>query len=163
VSDRRTIAFAVADKLSGSLVGDQLQDLERREHDWAFVFRSGIRLQVVCRWRIISGDQIAFADRDNGQQFGLPAPLDGVNTSKALLWGNAIQGISIRADTADLTISFGNGILLEILNDSSGYEGWEMCQAPYGVGFQIIAMGGGQLAVWRLDLPDIYSDDPRNR
>jgi hypothetical protein len=160
VSDRREIAFAVADRLSRALVGDQLQGLERREHDWVFVFRSGIHLQVVCRWRIISGDHIAFADQDDGQQFDLGAPLDGVNTSKILLLKKAIRGISIRADTADLTISFADGTLLEIMNDSSGYEGWEMRQSPYETGFQVIAMGGGQLAAWGLDLPDTYSDDP---
>ena len=63
--------------------------------------------------------------------------------------------IIIRADTADLTIAFRPGISLEIWNNSSGYEGWDLHDAR---GFLVVALGGGQLAIWGLDPKDKKTD-----
>jgi len=141
--------------MAAVLVGARLEDIQRREHDWAFVFDRSVRLQVTCYWRIISEGRLALSDSDDGQKFGLPAPVDAELRSKELLLGRPIQQIAIREDTGDLSITIAGDVSLEILNNSSGYEGWEMRQLPHGKGFQVIAMGGGNLAVWGMKLPEI--------
>ena len=148
MSVRRREADAVVKLVAAELVGQQLQDIERRDHDWLFSFDTGIRLQTVCPWRVLTEQRIALGDSDHRQQFGLPAPIDGALRGKELLLGRTIQQIAIRENTGDLTIAFDGGTSLEILNMSSGYEGWHMFQLPFGQGFQVISMGGGQLALW---------------
>jgi hypothetical protein len=148
---RQSEASAVEERIAADLVGHQLQDLEWREHDLLFSFTTGARLRVACPWRIVSDGRISFAESDDGQFFGLPAPIDGAAKSKELLLGKAIEQIAIRADAADLTITFRSAVSLEIWNNSSGYEGWELHDAR---GFHVVAMGGGQLAIWGLDHKD---------
>jgi hypothetical protein len=148
-------AAAAQERIADDLVGHRLQNLEWREHDWLFSFTTGSRLRVSCPWRIISGERISFAESDDGQQFGLPAPVNGAVKSKELLLGKTIEQIAIRADTADLTIAFRPGISLEIWNNSSGYEGWDLHDAR---GFLVVALGGGQLAIWGLDPKDKKTD-----
>jgi hypothetical protein len=99
----------------------------------------------------VSDSRLAFGDCDHGQKFGLPAPVDGTAKSKQLLLQRAIQTAAVRDDTGDLIITFDGAVLLEVLNNSSGYEGWELHQPIYGRGFQVVAVGGGQLAIWTGD------------
>ena len=140
-----TDAASVQQRLISDLVGYQLQDIEWREFDWLFSFTTGLCLRVACPWRIVSEGRLAFAESDDGQQFGLPAPVDGPRESKRLLIGRKVEGIVIRADTADLTILFENGMRLEIWSNYGGYEPWELYDKS---GFQVVAMGGGTLAIW---------------
>ena len=143
--------------MADDLLGNQLQSVERREHDWLFSFSTGLRLQAACPWRVVSDQRVAFGDGDDRQQFGLPAPIDGALKTEELLLGRTIQKVAIRYDTGDLTIAF-DEVSLEILNLSSGYEGWEMF-APIGHGLQVIAMGGGQLAIWGTKPPSKPTTD----
>ncbi len=48
--------------------------------------------------------------------------------------------------TADLCLRFSNGLRLDLLNNSSGYEGWQGGFDRDGNAVSIIAMGGGSLA-----------------
>jgi hypothetical protein len=132
--------------LAARLVGRSLSAVYRREYDWAFGFgdatSSGLR--VSCPWRILFENRIAFTDSDHGQKFGLPEPLDGEKEVQRLLGNKAIERISIRPDTGDLSITFSNQAVLEVLNMSSGYEGWEIGAN----GLSVIATGGGELAIF---------------
>ena len=109
--------------MADDLLGNQLQSVERREHDWLFSFSTGLRLQAAGPWRVVSDQRVAFGDGDDRQQFGLPAPIDGALKTEELLLGRTIQKVAIRYDTGDLTIAFDGEVSLEILNLSSGYEG----------------------------------------
>ncbi|WP_162917406.1 DUF6188 family protein [Dongia deserti] len=53
--------------------------------------------------------------------------------------------VSVREDTGDLTLSFGDDLLLEALNMSSGYEAWQLIRAEGGTS---ICMVGGGLAIF---------------
>ena len=130
------------------LVGQDLSKVVRNEHQWQFHFANNVKLLVECPWRILADGRIAYGDEDHAQQFGLPEPIDGLERTNGLLLNKTVQGVRIRDDTADLTISFNDQLALEILNLSSGYEGWQLSD---GVDFDIVAQGGGQLVI-----PTVY-------
>jgi hypothetical protein len=110
--------------------------------EWVFRFGPGVFLRVAAPWRIVGNGRIELGHEDDGQQFGLPRPVDGAATAMALLRGRPVKTFSIDAISADASIDFGEGYLLEIFNASSGYEGWTLSDTG---GRQIIAQGGGSL------------------
>jgi hypothetical protein len=137
----------VAVALTTYLVGRRLVETKRREYDWTFRFEGTpafSHLRVSCPWRVLIGGRIAFAGGDDGHKFGLPAPLNGEEVTQRLLGQRGIDRLSIRPDAGDLSITFSGHAILEVLNMSSGYEGWEI-----GVpGMKIIGVGGGELAIY---------------
>jgi hypothetical protein len=77
--ERATAEISLIDKqaiVANALVGHKISGVQKCEYSWAFVFESSATLTAECPWRILKGE-IAFTERDHGQQFGLPAPLDG--------------------------------------------------------------------------------------
>ena len=135
----------VSETLTAHLAGRRLVAVTRREYDWNFSFGDAVAsgLSAACPWRIIAGNGLAFTSSDDGHRFSLAAPLDGEKVALSLLGENPIDRVSIRSDTGDLSISFPGNVILEVLNMSSGYEGWQI-----GIpGLSIIATGGGELAI----------------
>ena len=135
----------VAATIASRLVGHRLIEVERSEYDWLFRFANDVGLRVACPWRILVEGRIAHGDSDHGQQFGLPKPVDGAGRSNKLLLNKVIESVAVRDDTGDITISFTDGTALEVLNTSSGYEGWQLND---GAGLNVVATGGGELAIW---------------
>ncbi|HEX3651522.1 MAG TPA: hypothetical protein VHU18_01720 [Rhizomicrobium sp.] len=130
-------------KVRGLLVGRKLSGVQKREYDWVFEFGTAVALTAECPWRILTSG-IAFTDSDDGQQFGLPAPLDGVRESLRLLSGRQVQSVSTHSVTGDLAVAFEDGTTLELLNLSSGYEGWQLdCGTVH-----IVAQGGGEVVTY---------------
>jgi hypothetical protein len=128
-----------------------LTAITRREHDWVFSFSDGISLVVACLWRLIEHERIKRASPDDGQQFGLPAPVDAERELNDLIGNSRLVSVELRDGTLDLRLIFENGRALEIIPDSSGYEAWTLQRADQ----QYIAVGGGTLAVWE--------SNPKNR
>jgi hypothetical protein len=137
----------VAVTLTAHLVGRRLVETKRREYDWTFRFEEPpafSHLDVSCPWRILIEGRIAFAGSDDGHKFGLPAPLNGEEVTQRLLGQRVIERFSIRPDAGDLSIIFSGQAILEVVNMSSGYEGWQI-----GVpGMTVIGLGGGELAIY---------------
>lgn len=131
--------------IGSCLVGRKLVAVERSEHEWLFAFLNNVGLHVFCPWRIIANGRIALGDVDHGQQFGLPRAVDAVEQSNSLLSNRTVTAIKARDDAGDLTIEFSGRTALEVLNNSSGYEGWHLFEKG---AFVVVAMGGGELAVW---------------
>ena len=129
--------------VKGLLVGQNLSGVQKREYDWVFEFGESTGLIAACPWRILTSG-IAFTDSDHGQQFGLPAPLDGEQEALRLLSDKHVQSVSTRSVTGDLAIVFEGDTTLELLNLSSGYEGWQLV----GGTVHIIAQGGGELVTY---------------
>jgi hypothetical protein len=96
-----------------------------------------------CPWRIVSQGHNAFEGSDHGHQFGLPALIDGESEAFALLDKKSVRDVQVFAETAGITIWFEGGQRLEVINNSSGYEGWNL-MGPKG--FEVIAIDGGGLA-----------------
>jgi hypothetical protein len=115
----------------------------RREHDWLFAFERDANLAVGCLWRLIEGNRIRLTSLDDGQQFGLPAPVDAAETINSRLGKAAIVKIDIQEGILDLQLTFDTGDILEIIPDSSGYEAWNLL----GSDQQFIAVGGGDLSI----------------
>lgn len=130
-----------------SIVGRACR-VERREADWAFDLGDDVAIAVGCHWRLISPNGIALTDEDDRQQFGLPKPVDAEAQANTLLAGATVAIATVDRLTADLLLRFSNDMRLDLLNNSSGYEGWQGSFADGGKGTSIIAMGGGGLALF---------------
>src|SRR6185437_14755123 len=98
-------------------------------------------------WRIVANGRVAFGDEDDGQWFGLPAPLDGEERSASLLAGRIVQAVHLDRETGDLRIVFDGDTRIDLFNHSCGYEGWDAYYAADGSRWGVIAIGGGELAV----------------
>jgi hypothetical protein len=121
--------------------------VEKAGHLWQFRFGDGdTTLNLECPWRLLLNGAIAFGGDDDGQQFGLPAALDGVKETEKLLSTSLVSLVEIRQGCSDLGLTFQNGVCLEAFNGSSGYEGWT-CSGTTGV--TVVAQGGGNLSVWK--------------
>lgn len=104
------------------LIGRCCNSVEKHEFSWSFGFGENCGLSLECPWRIVADRKIVVAIGDDGQQYGLPEPIDVSQIGAKLLAGKVVEANATRA--GDLTIIFDNGIRLESFNDSSGYEAW---------------------------------------
>jgi hypothetical protein len=137
----RDISAAFSDALSGL----SCTSVEHPSDSyWQIVFgKSKVVFGVESPWRLLINGSIAFGDEDHAQKFGLPAPVDGPQRCLELLQGATVLSAAIREGTADVAIIFDNGARIEILNHSSGYEGWS---CTFGE-LNVIGLGGGELAI----------------
>ncbi len=132
------------------LLQHRFASVNRREQDWVFDFDGQANLVVECLWRLIEGNRIRLTNLDDGQQFGLPAPVDATETIVSCLEQATIVSLNLREGTLDLHLTFDTGHRLEIIPDSSGYEAWNLSSSDQ----QYIAVGGGNLPVetaWGID------------
>ena len=134
-------------QLEKQLVGRQCE-IVRREADWAANLVGGGSISLPVPWRIVANGRIAFANKDDGQQFGLPAPVDGEVEANRLIRGRSISKVLVAPDTADLTLNFGNGLRLDAFNNSAGYEGWQIALPKENGDMLIIALGGGEVVTF---------------
>jgi hypothetical protein len=120
----------------------------RREHDWIFDLSDGVVLAASAPWRIVANGRIAFASEDHGQLFGLASPLDGETEARKFLGGKTITSAILDRQTADLILQFDSATRIDIFNNSAGYEGWEATYVAQGERRSLIALGGGELALF---------------
>ena len=113
---------------------------------WNFSFGPEASIRVECLWRIIEHDRVVLTSEDHGHQFGLPAPVDSVAKSIALLTNRRITAVQLREATADILIKFTGNLQFEVIQDSMGYESWEL-RDPLGASY--FAQGGGQICRWK--------------
>jgi hypothetical protein len=128
-------------------VGQTCDEIVRREHDWSFRFNSVGWLGVGSPWRIIAAGRIAHADEDDGQKFGLPEPVNGAERAMGLLSGKAIVSVDVAPISGDLRVHFFGGTLLEVFNNSSGYEAWHAVAKDGAKRTEVVAQGGGTIAM----------------
>lgn len=127
----------------GWLVGRRFQSLSRREYDWVAVLDRDAKIVIECLWRLVQSDRIQVTSEDDGQQFGLPAPLDAAAEVNARIAEAVIEAVEVRQGLLDLTLHFSTGHSLQIVPDSSGYEAWNVSNESR----QFVAVGGGELAL----------------
>jgi hypothetical protein len=130
-----------------SLIG-MTCSLRNREGQWFIEFDGPASIALAVPWRIVAEGSIALGSEDDGQMFGLPEPLDGENEARRLLDGKRIVRVLVDRQTADLTLTFDPDTRLDVINNSSGYEGWEAdCQVD-SQSMKFIALGGGSVEVY---------------
>ena len=133
-------------KFENALTGLSCLSVVRREHYWVFEFSAGASLALPVPWRIVSAGRILFADQDHGQLFGLTKPVDGEALANETLRGQAIMKAFVDRETGDLAVLFRQDLRLDVFNNSAGYEGWGAGCKIDGEHWQIIALGGGEIA-----------------
>ena len=99
------------------LVRHGFQSIARREYDWVVAFDKDASLVVACLWRLVESGRIRFTSEDDGQQFGLPAPVDAVAEVRRRLAGAAVEVVELREGLLDLELQFSTGHLLQVIPD----------------------------------------------
>ena len=126
------------------LIGRRLQSFDRREYDWSAGFDQNAWLVVGCLWRLIEAGRVRFTSQDEGQRFGLPAPVDAAAEVARRVVGAIVEAVDLRNGTLDIEIRFDSGHALQLIPDSSGYEAWHLSDGAR----EFIAVGGGDLAIF---------------
>src|ERR1022692_4639653 len=108
------------------LVGHSFQALTKREFDWVLVFDKKVSLVIECLWRLVENGRIRFTSQDDGQQFGLPAPVDAAGEVNRRLGRSLVEAVELRAGLLDLDLRFSTGHIFQIIPNSSGYEAWNL-------------------------------------
>ncbi len=83
-------------------------------------------LSTESQWRVLSREAILLTSGDDGQQYGLPKPVDAEASVRELLQDCVVAKVDVEQASADFTIHFDNGTILQIVNLSSGYEAWTL-------------------------------------
>ena len=131
-------------------IGRECTEIRHREYDWIFLFEEVGTVLCACPWRIICDSRIALTNIDDGQLFGLKRPVDGSAKAKELIVGKEVVAVKIAPISSDLSITFEGETLFELFNHSSGYEGWQAIAKLDYEEIHFVAMGGGQLAIFKL-------------
>lgn len=122
--------------------------IKRDTSGWRADFGDQMWIALEVPWRIVIDGRVAFGDQDDGHWFGLSEPVDGEKRCGALLNGRTVRSIEIDEGTGDLRIMFENGARIDGFHYSGGYEGWRAGYAVRDEKWNIIAMGGGEIAVF---------------
>lgn len=93
---------------------------------WVFHFGNGVVLSTQSQWRVLSQEAILLTSEDDGQQYGLPKPIDAQARVRELLRDRIVSKVNVDQASADFSIHFDNGTILQIVNLSSGYEAWTL-------------------------------------
>lgn len=125
------------------LVQHRIESAHRRGHEWVFTFDPNASLVVSCLWHLIEDDRVRLTSEDDGQQFGLPEPIDANQELNRCICRARVEAVSLRENTLDLELRFSTGHLLQVIPDSSGYESW----IAQGNDARYIAVGGGELVI----------------
>lgn len=88
---------------------------------------------------------MAVTSEDDGQKFGLPAPVDAALRAADMLRGIKVLAVRLQGGTADIRLDFADDFRLDVIPSSSGYESWQI-SAPGG--HWLVAQGGGQICHW---------------
>jgi hypothetical protein len=117
-------AMSSEELLKERLSGTHLESVQRRDHDWIFLFGHGAAITVGSFWRLLSDRAIQVTSDDDGQQFGLKSPVNAGTALKGSVGEHCVTDVQIDSATSDVTVSFGDGLRLQIVNNSFGYESW---------------------------------------
>lgn len=92
---------------------------------WTFRFTNDVILKSETLWRLYQGNKILLISEDNGQQFGLPEPINLSANLNNIISGKNISRIRIE-DSGDMKLFFDDEITIEFLITSTGYENYEL-------------------------------------
>ena len=111
---------------------------------WNFVFEENIAFSTQTIWRLLKNKNIKWVSLDNGQQFGLPIPVNLVEKLTSELTDKRLVEIKVKQDTADLLLSLTDNLEIEIFISSSGYESYNFSVDKKNY----IGMGSGDIAIF---------------
>ncbi|MBI5610244.1 MAG: hypothetical protein HY902_15310 [Deltaproteobacteria bacterium] len=123
------------------VIGKRLVHVEHLDHQWNFILDAGTVLSADSEWRLLDQGRVRVTAQDDGQWFGLASPVCAATVVQNTLAGRVIRSASVAM--GDLTLDFGDGLALQALQLSSGYEAWHL----FDKGTAIHCLGGGDLAI----------------
>ena len=125
------------------LVGKRLLEVAKTDFTWSFVFSDGGSIATESDWRLLAARGIEATSSDDGQLFGLKAPLVASERVLTATREKKILEIQLAERTSDLSLVFEKDVRVDFLHLSCGYESW---RALHGTE-EIVCMGGGQLSI----------------
>lgn len=96
------------------LIGCRFKNLERREHDWVLRFEGKALIVISCLWRLLDANHIRRTSSDEGQWFGLAAPVDAARDVNSLLQNAFVESVSLNSSTLDIEFGFDTGHRLQV-------------------------------------------------
>lgn len=141
-------ATRLEDEGFGWLAGLSIVEIEHAEpSSWWFRLSKGGELSTHGGvWRLQSPERLVVASEDHGHAFGLPAPLDAPRAARTALHGAHVLEARVRAGAPDLELRLSNGLMLELLALSSGYECWQVCDPA---GRCVVVSGSRAASCWQ--------------
>jgi hypothetical protein len=130
--------------LTRHLQGAHLNRIEKREGDWLFLFDTGCSIAIESLWRLVAKEAIHVTSEDHGHRFGLPAPVNAAAVAIGSVAGGKIRTIHVHETTSDLTLNFDNGVSLQFISTSAGFESWIFGWADT----QVIGRNGDRV-IWK--------------
>lgn len=117
---------------------------DKGSDSWQFHFANGIYAgSSTGFWRLLKSNRIVLVSLDNGQQFGLPQPIDLVVEVIKILTGKKLKEIKVSRETGDLTLTISEDIKIQIFIISSGYESYDFLID----GKKYIGLGSGSIGL----------------
>ena len=140
----------------GWLVGRSLSSLRFAEPgSWWFDFASGGQIATHGGvWRLLASDELVATSADHGHLFGLPAPVDAVHEATTAMRNAHVIAARIRDGAPDLEVRLSNGLTLEVLVFSSGYECWETTDPS---GRCVVVSGRRDASTWQRESRSSHS------
>ena len=125
-----------------TLTGKRVTSATSAEFSFHLGFDGGAALTIECLWRFVRDGVVVLSSRDHGHKFGLPTPVDALGQFELRVVDLVVSTATVPAGgPADLAIAFTDGLRLDCIVDSSGYESWSLsCPTP-----TFIVFGGGQV------------------
>ncbi len=112
---------------------------------WQISFTAG-DLFIKCQWKAIEAGLVVLASADHRQEYGLDEPIDAISEVRELLNDRVIEDVEIDKVTSGLSVTFTGDLRFEILNVSSGYEGWFYSDIN---GLKLVPVGHQKIIIWR--------------
>jgi hypothetical protein len=136
------------DEEFGWMTGRSVSNVHFNEPEtWSFLLSGGGAITTDGgAWRLSSSSTWVTGSQDHAQRFGHSAPIDAAELSLTALQGTRIVGARVRGGPPDLEVRFGNGLLLEVLALSSGYECWQVRDPT---GRCIVVHGNRDSSTWQ--------------
>lgn len=123
------------------LVGKNLEHVEHLDYQWEFVLSGGTVISAESEWRLVDNGRIRVTSGDDGHLFGLGSPVAAASVVLEAVGGRTICTVTVAL--GDLNLDFGDGLALQVLQLSSGYEAWHV----FDKDTTIHCLGGGDLAI----------------
>jgi|WetSurMetagenome_2_1015567.scaffolds.fasta_scaffold63282_2 hypothetical protein len=101
-------------------------------NQWVLQFSDKFKLEIECLWRIETKTGILFTNNDHLQKFGLTKKRDILKEIKEINL-KKVTGMKINRKFGDLTLEFDNKYILNCINQSSGYEAWNIIGPKYSL------------------------------
>jgi hypothetical protein len=124
------------------LIGNTAQFSFLEPRTWKLEFSGGAEFSNFSLCRIVRAKKLLTCTTDHEQWFGLKEPYNAETEMNNLISNSIVTEASYGSSGNDVALSMSNGIIVEILSISTGYETWEYRSAE---GVLYVATGSGEI------------------